>query len=87
MVHQRLVDEELAGPPHGAGLVIQESFIEDIYKKLLPERYETSQEESLQPLASLLFKRQERDLISIRGENVGGVGNGKKTQFYVKILR
>merc|ERR1712029_1224077 len=42
MVHQRLVDEELVGLPPGGGLASKKVFIEDIYKRLLPERYETS---------------------------------------------
>merc|ERR1712198_638367 len=55
MVHQRLVDEELVGLPPGGGLASKKVFIEDVYKKLLPERYETTQEECPNPLASLLF--------------------------------
>merc|ERR1711872_1197839 len=42
MVHQRLVDEELVGLPPGGGLASKKVFIEDIYKRLLPEKYETS---------------------------------------------
>merc|ERR1719293_288746 len=54
MVHQRLSDEELVGLPPGGGLASKKVFIEDIYKRLLPEKYETS-DESPNPLASLLF--------------------------------
>jgi len=61
MVHQRLVDEELVGLPPGGGLASKKVFIEDIYKRLLPERYETSQDESPNPLASLLFTNAKKE--------------------------
>jgi len=61
MVHQRLADEELVGLPPGGGLASKKVFIEDIYKKLLPERYETSPGESPNPLASLLFTNAKKE--------------------------
>jgi len=61
MVHQRLVDEELVGLPPGGGLAAKKVYIEDIYKRLLPEKYETSQDESPNPLASLLFTNAKKE--------------------------
>merc|ERR1711934_1299071 len=55
------VDEELVGLPPGGGLASKKVFIEDIYKRLLPERYETSQDESPNPLASLLFTNAKKE--------------------------
>lgn len=54
-VHQFLADEDIPNLPPGGGLAAKKVFIEDVYKKLLPERYETTQEECPNPLASLLF--------------------------------
>jgi len=54
-VHQFLADEDISNLPPGGGLASKKVFIEDVYKKLLPERYETTQEECPNPLASLLF--------------------------------
>lgn len=54
-VHQFLADEDISNLPPGGGLAAKKVFIEDVYKKLLPERYETTQEECPNPLASLLF--------------------------------
>jgi len=54
-VHQFLADEDLPNLPPGGGLAAKKVFIEDVYKKLLPERYETTQDELPNPLASLLF--------------------------------
>jgi len=54
-VYQYLSEENLAGLPPGGGLSAKKVFIEDLYKKLLPEKYETCQEECPNPLASLLF--------------------------------
>jgi len=54
-VHQFLADEDIPNLPPGGGLASKKVFIEDVYKKLLPERYETTQEECPNPLASLLF--------------------------------
>jgi len=54
-VHQLLADEDISGLPPGGGLAAKKVFIEDVYKKLLPERYETTQDELPNPLASLLF--------------------------------
>merc|ERR1712117_318259 len=61
MVHQRLSDEELVGLPPGGGLASKKVFIEDIYKRLLPEKYEPSQDESPNPLASLLFTNAKKE--------------------------
>merc|ERR1712088_1065611 len=61
MVHQRLSDEELVVLPPGGGLASKKVFIEDIYKRLLPEKYETSQDESPNPLASLLFTNAKKE--------------------------
>jgi len=60
-VHQRLADEELVGLPPGGGLASKKVYIEDVYKKLLPERYETSQDDSPNPLASLLFTNAKKE--------------------------
>jgi len=54
-VYQYLSEENLTGLPPGGGLSAKKVFIEDLYKKLLPEKYETCQEECPNPLASLLF--------------------------------
>jgi len=54
-VHQFLADEEFPGLPPGGGLPAKKVFIEEVYKKLLPEKYESSQEDCPNPLASLLF--------------------------------
>lgn len=54
-VHQFLADEDIPDLPPGGGLAAKKVFIEDVYKKLLPERYETTQDELPNPLASLLF--------------------------------
>lgn len=54
-LHQFLLDEEIKGLPPGGGLAAKKVFIEEVYKKLLPEKYEASQEECPNPLASLLF--------------------------------
>merc|ERR1712042_142129 len=54
-VHQFLADEDIPNLPTGGGLAAKKVFIEDVYKKLLPERYETTQDECPNPLASLLF--------------------------------
>jgi len=54
-VHQFLLDEDIPGLPPGGGLAAKKVFIEEVYKKLLPEKFESSQEECPNPLASLLF--------------------------------
>lgn len=54
-VTQYLVDEEIQGLPPGGGLSAKKVFIEEVYKKLLPEKYTVSQEECPNPLATLLF--------------------------------
>jgi len=54
-VYQYLSEEDLPGLPPGGGLSAKKVFVEDLYKKLLPEKYETCQEECPNPLASLLF--------------------------------
>jgi len=54
-VHQFLADEDIPHLPPGGGLASKKVLIEEIYKKLLPERYEATQEECPNPLASLLF--------------------------------
>jgi len=54
-VHQFLADEDIPHLPPGGGLASKKVFIEEIYKKLLPEKYEATQEECPNPLASLLF--------------------------------
>jgi len=54
-VYQFLSEEDLPGLPPGGGLSAKKVFVEDLYKKLLPEKYETCQEECPNPLASLLF--------------------------------
>jgi len=55
-VTQYLVDEDIPGLPPGGGIYAKKVFIEEVYKKLLPEKYESSQEEGPNPtLASLLF--------------------------------
>jgi len=54
-VHQYLQDQDIQGLPVGGGLASKKVFIEEVYKKLLPEKYENSQEECPNPLASLLF--------------------------------
>ena len=41
-VHQFLADEDISNLPPGGGLASKKVFIEDVYKKLLPERYETT---------------------------------------------
>jgi len=55
LVHQALTEEEFADLPPGGGLAAKKVFIEDVYKKLLPDRYETTHDELPNPLASLLF--------------------------------
>lgn len=54
-VHQYLQDEDIQGLPPGGGLASKKVFIEEVYKKLLPEKYENTQDECPNPLASLLF--------------------------------
>jgi len=54
-VHQFLADEDIPHLPPGGGLASKKVLIEEIYKKLLPERYEATQDECPNPLASLLF--------------------------------
>jgi protein phosphatase 1B len=54
-VTQYLMDEDIKGLPQGGGLYAKKVFIEEVYKKLLPEKYESTQEECPNPLASLLF--------------------------------
>jgi len=54
-VHQFLADEDIPHLPPGGGLASKKVLIEEIYKKLLPDRYEATQEECPNPLASLLF--------------------------------
>jgi len=54
-VHQFLGEEEIPHLPPGGGLAAKKVFIEEIYKKLLPEKYEATQDECPNPLASLLF--------------------------------
>jgi protein phosphatase 1B len=53
-VHQFLADEDVPHLPPGGGLNSKKVFIEEIYKKLLPEKYEAT-DECPNPLASLLF--------------------------------
>lgn len=54
-VYQFLADEDIPHLPPGGGLAAKKVFIEEIYKKLLPEKYEATQDECPNPLASLLF--------------------------------
>jgi len=54
-VHQFLADEDIPNLPPGGGLASKKVLIEEIYKKLLPDRYEATQDECPNPLASLLF--------------------------------
>jgi len=55
VLHQALTEEDFSDLPPGGGLAAKKVFIEDVYKKLLPERYETTHDELPNPLASLLF--------------------------------
>jgi hypothetical protein len=53
-VHQFLADEDIPHLPPGGGLASKKVYIEEIYKKLLPEKFEAT-DECPNPLASLLF--------------------------------
>jgi len=55
LLHQALQEEDFSDLPPGGGLAAKKVFIEDVYKRLLPERYETTHDELPNPLASLLF--------------------------------
>lgn len=55
-LYQFLLDEDIQGLPPGGGLASKKDFVEEIYKKLMPEKYESSQQQECpNPLASLLF--------------------------------
>jgi serine/threonine protein phosphatase PrpC len=54
-IHQLLAEEDLPGLPPGGGIAAKKVFIEDVYKKVLPDRFENTQDECPNPLASLLF--------------------------------
>jgi serine/threonine protein phosphatase PrpC len=54
-VHQFLIEQDIQGFAAGGGFASKKVFVEEIYKKLLPEKYESSQEDCPNPLASLLF--------------------------------
>lgn len=54
-VVQFLTDQDIKGLPPGGGLYAKKVFIEEVYKKLLPEKYESTQDECPNPLATLLF--------------------------------
>jgi len=53
-VHQFLADEDIPHLAPGGGLASKKVYIEEIYKKLLPEKFEAT-DECPNPLASLLF--------------------------------
>jgi len=55
-LHSYLLQEDFEGLPPGGGLHAKRVFIEEIYKKLVPENYEAPVE-SPNPLASMLFVR------------------------------
>jgi len=55
-VHAYLLQQDFQGLPPGGGLHAKRVFIEEIYKKLVPESYEAPVE-SPNPLASMLFVR------------------------------
>ena len=57
-VHQFLADEDISNLPPGGGLASKKVFIEDVYKKLLSKRYETTQEECPNPPDSPLFSNK-----------------------------
>jgi len=42
LLHQALQEEDFSDLPPGGGLAAKKVFIEDVYKRLLPERYETT---------------------------------------------
>jgi len=54
-VHQFLSEEDIPYLPPGGGLASKKVFIEELYKKMLPEKYEATQDDCPNPLASLLF--------------------------------
>jgi len=55
-VFQALAEENIAGLPPAGGLCAKKAFVEDLYKKLLPGKHDSGQEEAAaNPLASLLF--------------------------------
>jgi len=55
-LHSYLLQEDFEGLPPGGGLHAKRVFIEEIYKKLVPENYDAPVE-SPNPLASMLFVR------------------------------
>jgi len=55
-LHSYLAQEDFEGLPPGGGLHAKRVFIEEIYKKLVPENYDAPVE-SPNPLASMLFVR------------------------------
>lgn len=54
-VHQYLTDAKIEGLPPGGGLEAKKVFIEEVYKKLLPEKYQAVPLMQANPLASILF--------------------------------
>jgi len=55
-VFQALAEENIAGLPPAGGLCAKKAFVEELYKKLVPGKHDTGQEEGpANPLASLLF--------------------------------
>ena len=54
---QALAEENIAGLPPAGGLYAKKAFVEDLYKKLLPDKHGLGQQEAAKPLASLLFAK------------------------------
>jgi len=54
-VIQYLQDEDIQGLPPGGGIPAKKVFIDEVYKKLLPDKSDSSQDERPNPLATLMF--------------------------------
>jgi len=59
-VFQILAEQNMEGYPPGGGFSAKKVFVEDLYKKLLPQKYESTQDECPNPLASLLFANAQK---------------------------
>lgn len=61
-VCQYLTDEDIPGLPPGGGLHAKKVFIDEVYKKLVPNQYKSS-EELATPLATLLFANAKKSTV------------------------